>query len=95
MDDKQILTFAYSKNEFKDLIKESVLEIINETESKSLGIENKKPIKIEDVSELLQVGISTVHKWKNKGKIPFCKMENTTYFFHEDIICAISGSKGY
>ena len=80
--------------ELVELIKQGVLDALT-TQSNQ---EVKKPssddlINIEDIQKIFNVSKVTVHKWKQKGLIPFYKMNRKVYFKKSEVINAMSHKK--
>lgn len=45
-----------------------------------------KPMTLTDVAEYLQVNVSTINRWMNKGEIAYHRLGGKPYFLREDIL---------
>ena len=68
----------YSKNEFRDLIKDSVGELLAENSSKHKSIDNY--LNLKEASEFLNLAKPTIYTLTSKRLIPFMKKGKKLYF---------------
>jgi hypothetical protein len=50
-------------------------------------------LSIEDIMKIFNVSKVTVHKWKQKGLLPFYKMNRKVYFKKSEVISSMSHKK--
>lgn len=58
-----------------------------------LGVNRHRPILIEQAAEILQMKAGTVRRLVNDRSIPHYKREHNIYFFEDELIKWVEGSK--
>lgn len=87
---------------FTNLSAQDLTELISQAVKDSIGGElNSQPeqkpeeelLSIEDISKIFRVSKVTIHKWKQKGLIPFYKMNRRVYFKRSEVVDALQTKK--
>ena len=82
-----ILISKINKEEFRTLIKDVMIEVMDNNKSNSVvNTESDELIKIDEVAKLFRVSEVTIHKWKSLGLIPFQKLNRRLYFKKSEVI---------
>ncbi len=92
---EQILITVYQKEDLKNLITESIRQVLTEntnTEKDHLG-EKEEILMMDDVLRIFRVSKVTIHKWKKKGLLPYYKMGRKLYFKRSEVIGLLSKKK--
>lgn len=80
---QNLILVPYTKNEFKELIKDSVSEILTENAT------NKKDqnfyLNIKEACDFLNLARPTIYSLTSKRKIPFIKKGKKLYFKKSDL----------
>jgi excisionase family DNA binding protein len=83
-----------STQELSDLISQAVKDSIgSELNSHPEHKPEEELLSIEDISKIFRVSKVTIHKWKQKGLIPFYKMNRRVYFKKSEIVESLKNKK--
>lgn len=80
-----IILHSLQPNDLKTLIKDSILEALENTNPQQPEKEDQL-IKISEACRLLGVSSVTIHTWKKGGLIPFYRISNKIYFKKNELI---------
>ncbi len=76
---------SLTPDEFKDLISNAVLEVVEKINPPKQQIEDQL-LRLNDLAILLKVSKVTIHNWKKSGLIPFHRISNKIYFKKNEVI---------
>lgn len=92
MDTKKevLIQIVTTKGELTDLIRECIAPIVNDQSSEEdkgseEGEEEDELLTVLEMSLLMKVSTTTIHSWKNKGVIPYLRI-NSRIRFKKSII---------
>ena len=72
-------------DELRQVINEEVSTVLDQRTIEKPDNETDKLLSIDEVSDLLKVSKVTIHKWKRKGILPYCRMGRRIYFKESEI----------
>jgi excisionase family DNA binding protein len=84
----EVIIIQLTKDELKDLIKESVKAILKQQTTQEPSAYDRL-LKIDEVCALLKVSRVTIHKWKKAGVIPFHRISNRIFFKGAEVMEAL------
>ena len=84
---EQILITVYQKEDLKNLIAESLQQVLKEKsiEDKKRLEEKEEILVTEDIQRILKVSRVTIYNWKKKGILPYYRMGNRVYFKKSEV----------
>ncbi len=89
--EKVIQVEGIDKSELRELIKEVVLECLNNKPIYEPKNDKIPPhaVSTKKIAKLLDKCVATIHNYKKKKIIPFKKLGNRLYFIPEDVFAAM------
>jgi len=85
---EQLIFFSLSKDELKEIIKDTIHEEMNLKKEKEL-------MTFKETCDLLNISASCLNTWKSLGKIPFKKLGKRIYFSRDEINSALEEAGNY
>lgn len=82
---ENIVLLSLSKDELKEIVRESVKQELNQKKEKEL-------LDFKETCEFLGCSSSALNKWKSENKIPFRKLGKRVFFHRKEIIDAMKES---
>jgi excisionase family DNA binding protein len=82
---EQLVFFSLSKDELKEIIRDSIREEFNIKKEKEL-------MTFKETCELLHISASCLNQWKAQGKIPFKKLGKRIYFSKKELMESLKDS---
>ena len=77
---ESIILTTYSKEEIKALIKECVIEALNEHKPPATKNDSDQLMNIKEVGQFLRLSVATIYGHVHNNVIPFSKRGNRLYF---------------
>ena len=75
------------------MIKECLIEALQNQESKQVTSETDKPLSIKEASEFLNLAPQTIYGFTSKNLIPFKKRGKKLYFSKSDLVAWLHEGK--
>lgn len=82
---EQLIFFSLSRDELKEIIKDSIREEMDHKKEKEL-------LTFKETCKLLNVSASCLNQWKASNKIPFKKMGKRIYFNKQELMESLKDS---
>lgn len=92
MDTKKevLIQLVTTKSELKDLIKECLAPIVEEQSSimddPPIREKEEELLTVLEMSLLMKVSTTTIHAWKNKGIIPYLRVNSRIRFKKSEVL---------
>jgi excisionase family DNA binding protein len=85
---QDLVLITLSKDEFKEMIKEIIVEALNRQTETTISHDNHidKPMTVKEVSEFINLSVSTIYGLTHKRSIPYSKKGKRLYFNKLEII---------
>ena|SRR6185436_11480091 len=80
MEMQDLILIPISKYEFKQLLKESIAEVLREQEPTTSDNKSDKLLSIKEASEFLNLAKQTIYGFTSQNLIPFIKKGKKLYF---------------
>lgn len=77
---QDLILIQFSKHEFKELLKESVAEVLKEQQSTTIDSNSDKLLSVKEASEFLNLARQTIYGFTSQNQIPFIKKGKKLYF---------------
>jgi len=91
---QDLLFIPISKYEFKEMIKDSLNEVLTEQTPRPITFgDNDKPLSIKEAGEFLNLARQTIYGLTSKNLIPFSKRGKKLYFNKSELIQWLSEGK--
>ena len=80
---------SYKPNELKNLIKQALIEINEESANTGIKIENEEFFDQRQAAKFLNISLPTIIRWKKKGKIPYYQEGRTILFKKSELLSVL------
>ncbi len=90
---KDQIFLSLDADELKELIKDSILEVLAENHNQQQPEKEDQLIKLNEAAGLLGVSKVTIHAWKKSGLIPFYRISNKIYFKKNELLQSLKKNK--
>ena len=89
----EILT-SLSAEELVRTIQDGIKDVLDQKHTNASESEKEEDLlTIEEVQKIFRVSKVTIHKWKQKGLIPYYKMNRRLYFKKSEVIDSLQNKK--
>lgn len=89
MKNNNTVIISLTEERFKELIKQSLKEQLNDSNLNSLT-ESSPIMDSKEAAKFLKISLPTLHKWKMDGIIPFHKQGGRVLFIREHLAKCLS-----
>ncbi len=82
---EQLVLISLSKEDLKNLIKDSIREELNRKKEKEL-------MTFKETCDLLNISASCLNQWKAQGRIPYKRLGKRIFFNKKDVLESLKDS---